>query len=360
MSAEATYSSFAGGTCLSTGALRQYIDGTLPRQNLHLVEKHLLDCDFCSGILEDLDVSENALPDIQRIAANVNSRISDMIGMAPQLSFWARFGSYFKAGSAAVILIGAFVAYHYASSSPPPDLPQKVLVPSPVEQPAPVVSAVASEKTEAKEVFPVHPAVPVGAAPDQKAPLAPSAKDVPVETGLQQADVTPDNSLVKAEMNTVPVVKKEEVVPETPAEKEIISNLQIVNVKVLQKMTKTATGSRKPGKKGQLSVPSADKKTASYLPEDMPLFPNGDEAMEEYLANAFKNPVKDKRALTGKAVGVMFTVSARGKISEAEITHSISPELDVEILRLINSMPQWIPGKHLTGDITCVLALTVK
>jgi protein TonB len=34
-----------------------------------------------------------------------------------------------------------------------------------------------------------------------------------------------------------------------------------------------------------------------------------------------------------------------GSITDARVTRSVDPALDKEALRVINSMPKWIPGK---------------
>jgi hypothetical protein len=362
MNAEASYSSsFSDGNCLSTGALRQYIDGTLPRKNLHLVEKHLLDCEFCSHVLEDMDVSEEAMPDIAGIARNVNARIAELVGSAPQPAFWTRYATYFKIGGAALLLTGGAAWYHFQNGSAESKVEKTVLPPvSPLSTtpPGDVPSSqtTAPGKASVEDEFSSHKTN----APSPDAAVKNTVSASPNTEASPKTESSPEapKEVSPAEVAVVPVSKKEEAAAEVSAEKENVSNLQIVTVKILQKMTKTAGSSRKPAKKGQLAAPT--DKNASYSMEDMPQFPGGDEMMEEYLVAHFQNPVKDKRVLTGKAVGVMFTVSARGKISDVEITHSIGPELDVEVLRLISSMPQWAQGKHLSGDITCVLALTVR
>jgi hypothetical protein len=362
MNADASFSSsFSSGACLAPGALRQYLDGTLPRHDLHFVEKHLLDCDFCSQVIEDLDVSELAVPETARIAANVNARITEIIGAAPVPSLWVTYGNYLKAASALLLLLGSVLVYRYTSTSVPLPAPAPLGALTSSAN-TPIATGALPMKAPVADEFPIH---------RSSVSVASSLTTTPVESaasgnerGQDKAETpAPDAeknvSPATPEVVVAPAVKKDEPAAEPAMEKENVSNLQIVSVKILQKMTKTSGSSRKAGRKGQLSVPT-DKNTAYYLPEDMPAFPGGDEAMEEFLANAFKNPVKDKRTLSGKAVGVMFTVGSRGKISDVEITHSIGPELDVEIIRLISSMPQWIPGKHLVGDITCVLALTVR
>ena len=107
MNAENTYSSsLNSGHCLSTVALRQYIDGTLPKTRIHTVEKHLLDCDFCSSVLEDMDVSEEGRTTVESIVENVNKRILKMVGPLPRPSLWTAYRNYFLIGGGALILFG--------------------------------------------------------------------------------------------------------------------------------------------------------------------------------------------------------------------------------------------------------------
>ncbi len=356
------FSSFSDGRCLPTATLRQYMDGALPKSELHRVEKHLLDCDFCSHILEDLDVTENAQDQILRISSNVNSRISEIVGLAPAVSRWKGYGNYIKAGATLLILLSGLTVYLFINHGSNSPAISGIVSPPSNNVPAvgiPKAPKDSSQTTQAIEEFPVHTSVPnSGQTITESTPaINPSAVTAQKTENTSPSPTHENSPLPPAIVTTVPAGDAVNV--EAPIEKEVISNLQIIGVKVLQKLSKTTGNTRKSSKKGQLVAPS-DNSSAAYHPEDMPSFPGGDDALEEYLASAFKNPVKDKRTLTGKAVGVMFTVSPRGKISDVEITHSISPELDVEIIRLISSMPQWQPGKHLTGDITCVLALTVK
>jgi hypothetical protein len=362
MSAEVTYTpSFTGGHCLSTVALRQYIDGTLPKKSLHLVERHLLDCDFCSTVLDDMDVTDSAVSSIDTITRNVNARISDIIGAAPKPLFWSEYGAYLKTGAVILTLLAGYLIYSYSNkdSIAASSAPALVIPPLHRESDAPAVSEprepsvqghneLASNKTTASQEL------------KQDNHLSEVNRTEPIPTDnkveLTNAEVA-DEQKQKPEALAIMPSQKPVAAIEPPAEKENFSDLQIVNAKVLQKMSKTAGSTRKSSKNGQLPTPNT-RKSSYYLLEDMPEYPGGDLAMEDYLTNHFRNPVKDKRLLTGPAVGVMFTVSSGGKISEVEITRSVGLELDVEIIRLISSMPQWNPGKH-KGDITCVMALTV-
>ena len=77
--------------------------------------------------------------------------------------------------------------------------------------------------------------------------------------------------------------------------------------------------------------------------EVMPEFPGGQGALLKFLAtnvrypeSAVKNGIEGRVSCSGKD----------GAISEAEVIRGVSPELNEEALRVINSMPVWSPGKQ--------------
>jgi len=45
-------------------------------------------------------------------------------------------------------------------------------------------------------------------------------------------------------------------------------------------------------------------------------------------------------------VYVTFIITKSGKVTDAKITRSIDPVLDKEALRIVNSFPDWKPGKN--------------
>ena len=47
---------------------------------------------------------------------------------------------------------------------------------------------------------------------------------------------------------------------------------------------------------------------------------------------------------SGWLVVVSFVVNKKGKVVNAKIEKSISPELDAEALRVVNASPDWTPG----------------
>ena len=80
--------------------------------------------------------------------------------------------------------------------------------------------------------------------------------------------------------------------------------------------------------------------------EQMPRFPGGDEEMNKYLQKNLNYPPLAKQQGTQGRVIVQFVVNTDGSISDAQVVRKLDPSCDEEALRLINSMPRWIPGKQ--------------
>jgi TonB family protein len=71
---------------------------------------------------------------------------------------------------------------------------------------------------------------------------------------------------------------------------------------------------------------------------------------EEFIAQNLQYPeVANKNGIEGTVVAT-FVVEKNGRITNPEIIKSLSESCDKEVLRLIEEMPKWIPGKQ-KGDI---------
>jgi protein TonB len=80
--------------------------------------------------------------------------------------------------------------------------------------------------------------------------------------------------------------------------------------------------------------------------EQMPQFPGGDAALMQYLSSHIKYPVvAEENGIQGRVV-CTFVVERNGSISDVRVVKSVDPSLDKEAVRVIKSMPAWIPGKQ--------------
>ena len=80
--------------------------------------------------------------------------------------------------------------------------------------------------------------------------------------------------------------------------------------------------------------------------ETMPDFPGGQKELLSFLSRNIKYPTKAIESKIQGRVIVQFVVNKDGSISNAKIVRSVDPDLDKEALRVINSMPQWKPGRQ--------------
>ena len=80
-----------------------------------------------------------------------------------------------------------------------------------------------------------------------------------------------------------------------------------------------------------------------------PQFRGGDAAYKKYLAQNVKYPQEAMKKKIQGSVRVGFTVNPDGSIVNAKVERKVNPLLDNEALRVVKSMPKWIPGK-LNGE----------
>lgn len=86
--------------------------------------------------------------------------------------------------------------------------------------------------------------------------------------------------------------------------------------------------------------------TIFLFAEKMPEFPGGPIAMKKYLQQHFQYPPEAlELRLDGKVI-VEFTILKNGKIQDIEVVQSIYPAVDNEAVKVVSSMPAWIPGEH--------------
>lgn len=84
-----------------------------------------------------------------------------------------------------------------------------------------------------------------------------------------------------------------------------------------------------------------------FVTDEMPSFPGGEVEMVKFISKNFNYPksISDQLIIATK-IYVEFIVTKDGNIKDAKVKKGINPELDKEALRVINSMPQWKPGKQ--------------
>ena len=84
--------------------------------------------------------------------------------------------------------------------------------------------------------------------------------------------------------------------------------------------------------------------------DEFPKFPGGPSAMSEYLSKNIKYPAEaEKNGIQGRVV-LTYVVEKDGSLSQLKVAKGVDPSLDAEAIRVVSSMPKWIPAKK-NGEI---------
>lgn len=82
------------------------------------------------------------------------------------------------------------------------------------------------------------------------------------------------------------------------------------------------------------------------MSDEMPTFPGGEMKMYEYLQHSIHYPsTAIERGIEGR-VYMTFIVRPDGKLEDIKVLRSLDPNCDLESLRVIKKMPNWVPGKN--------------
>ncbi|NLN31289.1 MAG: energy transducer TonB [Bacteroidales bacterium] len=80
--------------------------------------------------------------------------------------------------------------------------------------------------------------------------------------------------------------------------------------------------------------------------EEMPMFPGGDPALLQYIAEHTQYPeVAKENNIQGRVI-VRFCVTSKGTVNQVSVLKGVDPELDKEAIRVVGTLPAFNPGKQ--------------
>ena len=80
--------------------------------------------------------------------------------------------------------------------------------------------------------------------------------------------------------------------------------------------------------------------------EQMPTFPGGEEALRNFISANVKYPaLATQKGIQGK-VFISFVVTKMGSVANTKVARSVDSSIDQEAMRVVESLPNWIPGKQ--------------
>jgi len=180
------------------------------------------------------------------------------------------------------------------------------------------------------------------------------AKKKKAEVKQKKIEVEPEKVVERVKSSikfTAPVIKKDN---EVKPEEELKTQDELMN-------TKTAIGSfdvkGNDDENGQVlkakeviaqpEPPKHEEENKVFeAVEQMPSFPGGAGALMQYLSSNIRYPVvAQENGVQGRVV-VSFIVEKNGSITDVNVVRSVDASLDREAVRVVKSMPNWIPGKQ--------------
>ena len=82
--------------------------------------------------------------------------------------------------------------------------------------------------------------------------------------------------------------------------------------------------------------------------------------LKEYLSKKLNYPYKAVSSKTEGTVVIQFVISKDGSIQDAEIVKDIGNGCGTEALKLVNEMPDWVPGRQRGVPVNVRYTLPIK
>lgn len=111
------------------------------------------------------------------------------------------------------------------------------------------------------------------------------------------------------------------------------------------------------------NLETKDKQAQEEIIVDkMPEFKGGQEAMMKFVVENVKYPEEAKKNGVQGKVFISFTVTKTGKLENIKVLKNLNDLLDAEALRVVSSMPDWVPGvsKGSAVDVEITLPIMFK
>ena len=157
---------------------------------------------------------------------------------------------------------------------------------------------------------------------------------------------TPKQKEVMTEVTTLSQLEEPEVKQE-----EMKSQTELTETKVAISIADVKGNDEANGKdiadlKQVVTQAPEEEEKVFDMVEQMPTFPGGTNELMKYIADHLKYPtIAQENGVEGRVI-CQFVVSSDGRVRDAKVVKTLDPYCDKEAIRVIMSMPKWIPGKQ--------------
>jgi protein TonB len=165
---------------------------------------------------------------------------------------------------------------------------------------------------------------------------------------ILQEDILPDlhKPVVPVPNEAAPTVASHEELARTikPDMLEIISADQTQDDPYLEELLQEEKA-KEPDKEPEKVEPAPADDQLYTVVEEMPAFPGGEQGLLEYLSKNLRYPYQAKAAKLESTVLCCFFIEKDGSVKQPTVLQSVNPLFDREALRVLATLPKWIPAK---------------
>ena len=80
--------------------------------------------------------------------------------------------------------------------------------------------------------------------------------------------------------------------------------------------------------------------------EEQPVFPGGESALLAFIRKNTRYPPEALEAGVSGKVYIGFVIDKEGKVTNVKLLRGVSTALDNEAIRVVKSLPDWLPGRQ--------------
>ncbi len=164
----------------------------------------------------------------------------------------------------------------------------------------------------------------------------------------QQPEALPEEILNTVKATELQITRDEEVVEEIKSQDELKETDTAVGTTDFDKGTDDLNVVRE--HKEEIIVeekkpePVEDNKVFDVV-EQKPQFPGGEAALLKYVSEHIRYPaMAQENNIQGRVI-VQFVVTKTGSVGEVKVVRGKDPDLDKEAVRVVKSLPKFVPGK---------------
>ncbi len=183
----------------------------------------------------------------------------------------------------------------------------------------------------------------------------------PEENTIKQIEAPPPPQLKATIKFTPPVIKKDEEVREDEqmkTQEELTDTKAAISVATVEGVTEGGVDIADL-KDNKVVVQEVKEQIFEHV-EQMPEFPGGQAELMKYLSEKIKYPVlAQEQGIQGQVI-LRFVVGKDGGVSDVRIVRSLDPSCDKEAVRVVQSMPKWLPGKQNGNPVMVYFTLPVR